>query len=728
MYMDWSTPRMYHSDGKGQDFKQKGWLSQMSTPLLSIGMIVKDEIRCIERCFKSLEGLRKDLPCELVVADTGSTDGTREIVEKYADIVFDFEWCNDFAAARNAVLDRCTGKWHLQIDADEWLSDNYKELILFCHSQQFKTYHTAGIRIVNHYSENLSESISEFTTERLFRISSGFRFQGKVHEAARPPEHFSKTYQTTVLPEVFLHHDGYLPEVVKDRQKYKRNMQLLEPILEQHPSSMRVLCQCVESNEDTTVRLSYAEKGVEYLRKGEGEDLFFAPSLLRHAIISYAYLGKNEQMEETWQFAQEKYADSIYIKMDSTAVMLMAYYGKQEYEKAVKIGDIWYKNRKQYDANPYSHLSHMLGPLTTNSNYNTCAVYFEALCKMERWESAEEALYDINLPAVCAQNLISFINTFIDNAVNLQNPLKALKWVAEEQKERFKENKNGVDCHQYNSMLLAKMEEHFRKDGELSPVIAQMENDVGYSAKALLQQDDYEMIKCAECIQDWGNVMSLLYERILEKHLLFPPKFYQQNSEVWGSVASALPILPELCAKFLSYAENVPALTVEQQSWYSNLASALLTAKKWDSQTQAVALCRCFAQVDQELVAQMYLPQILTDTSIHLIPIGHRFSWYLKQAFEAIQTGKLKESIAILRKALESAPVYNAAIDALLDYISTLNSSPELLALAEKIRGILSQYSPDDPAVQAIKESAAYQKVAYLIDGVNPPVVGGLLQ
>ena len=89
---------------------------------------------------------------------------------------------------------------------------------------------------------------------------------------------------------------------------------------------------------------------------------------------------------------------------------------------------------------------------------------------------------------------------------------------------------------------------------------------------------------------------------------------------------------------------------------------------------------------------------------------------------------KLKESIAILRKALESAPVYNAAIDALLDYVSTLNSSPELLALAEKIRGILSQYSPDDPAVQAIKESAAYQKVAYLIDGVNPPVVGGLLQ
>lgn len=726
--MDWSTPRMYHSDGKGQDFKQKGWLSQMSTPLLSIGMIVKDEIRCIERCFKSLEGLRRDLPCELVVADTGSTDGTREIVEKYADIVFDFEWCNDFAAARNAVLDRCTGKWHLQIDADEWLSDDYEELIQFCHSKEFNICHAADLRIQNHYLEDLSDEGSEFTTERLFRINSGFRFQGKVHEAPRPPKGFLETPKATILSNVFLHHDGYMTQVTQDKQKYKRNMDILKPMLEEHPSSMRLLCQCIESNTGASERLKYAEKGIEFLRKGEGEDLHFAPSLLRHAIVSYAFSGQIEKMEEIWQMAQEMYPDSIYVKMDSAAVVLLTYYGKQEYDKAMEVGDIWYKNYNEYEQNPYHNLTHILGPLTSGSNYNIHPVYFEVLCQVERWQDAEKVLYEVTIPSVNVQNLGSFINTFIDNAINFSEPLKALKWVVEEQKEGFNTSKNNVTWHKYSGMLLAKMEAHFRDNGDLSPVIAQMENDAGYSAKALLQQNNYEMIKCAEYIQDWGNVMSLLYERILDAHLLFPVKFYQQNSEVWTSVASALPILPGLCAKFLSYTENVPALTLEQQCWYSTLASALLAAKKWDSQTQAVALCRCFTQVDQELVAQMYLPQMLTDTFMHLMPIGHRFSWYLKQTFEAIQTGKLKESIAILRKALESAPVYNAAIDALLDYISTLNSSPELLALAEKIRGILSQYSPDDPAVQAIKESAAYQKVAYLIDGVNPPVVGGLLQ
>ena len=81
----------------------------MPKPLLSIGMIVKDEIRCIEKCLKALQPLREAFPCELVIADTGSTDGTREVAERYADILFDFSWIDDFAAARNAVMDRCSG-------------------------------------------------------------------------------------------------------------------------------------------------------------------------------------------------------------------------------------------------------------------------------------------------------------------------------------------------------------------------------------------------------------------------------------------------------------------------------------------------------------------------------------------------------------------------------------------------------------------------------------------
>ena len=45
--------------------------------------------------------------------------------------------------------------------------------------------------------------------------------------------------------------------------------------------------------------------------------------------------------------------------------------------------------------------------------------------------------------------------------------------------------------------------------------------------------------------------------------------------------------------------------------------------------------------------------------------------------------------------------------------------SPELLALAEQVRTMLAAYGPEDPAVQAIKASPVYQRVAYLIEEGN---------
>ena len=49
----------------------------MDKPVLSIGIIFKDDIRSIERCLKALQPLRDAAACELVMADTGSTDGSR---------------------------------------------------------------------------------------------------------------------------------------------------------------------------------------------------------------------------------------------------------------------------------------------------------------------------------------------------------------------------------------------------------------------------------------------------------------------------------------------------------------------------------------------------------------------------------------------------------------------------------------------------------------------------
>ncbi|MDP3989672.1 MAG: glycosyltransferase [archaeon] len=89
-------------------------------PVLSLCMIVKNEEEHLESCLNSVN----DLVDEIVIVDTGSTDKTKEIAKKFTKKLFDFAWCDDFAAARNESLKHATGDWVLVLDGDETLAEN----------------------------------------------------------------------------------------------------------------------------------------------------------------------------------------------------------------------------------------------------------------------------------------------------------------------------------------------------------------------------------------------------------------------------------------------------------------------------------------------------------------------------------------------------------------------------------------------------------------------------
>ncbi|HVX63161.1 MAG TPA: glycosyltransferase, partial [Pirellulales bacterium] len=68
-------------------------------PRVSLTMIVRNEEADLPRCLESVA----DLVDEIVIVDTGSTDGTKAVAARFGPKVklFDFPWCDDFAAARN---------------------------------------------------------------------------------------------------------------------------------------------------------------------------------------------------------------------------------------------------------------------------------------------------------------------------------------------------------------------------------------------------------------------------------------------------------------------------------------------------------------------------------------------------------------------------------------------------------------------------------------------------
>jgi glycosyltransferase involved in cell wall biosynthesis len=89
----------------------------MSRVPISVCIIAKDEERYIEECLKRLV----PYGFEIIVTDTGSSDRTKEIAEKYADKVLDFKWINDFSAARNFCADHASNNWVLALDCDEYV-------------------------------------------------------------------------------------------------------------------------------------------------------------------------------------------------------------------------------------------------------------------------------------------------------------------------------------------------------------------------------------------------------------------------------------------------------------------------------------------------------------------------------------------------------------------------------------------------------------------------------
>ena len=86
---------------------------------LAICMIVKNYEAHLERCLESVKGIG-----DIYILDTGSTDKTVEIAKKYTDKVFeDYKWNDNFAEARNHILNKADTDWVLSIDADEYLED-----------------------------------------------------------------------------------------------------------------------------------------------------------------------------------------------------------------------------------------------------------------------------------------------------------------------------------------------------------------------------------------------------------------------------------------------------------------------------------------------------------------------------------------------------------------------------------------------------------------------------
>jgi glycosyltransferase involved in cell wall biosynthesis len=153
---------------------------------LGLSMIVKDESHVILRLLNSVYPIID----YWAIADTGSTDGTQELITNFfkekgiPGKLIQIEWKDDFSYARNVALEEVeqNADYGFWIDADEELIIDPgfdKELIL---SQGF---HSLSVRTV--YGR------VDYTRKNIWKTGMGFRWDGPIHELLASTEETTGT-------------------------------------------------------------------------------------------------------------------------------------------------------------------------------------------------------------------------------------------------------------------------------------------------------------------------------------------------------------------------------------------------------------------------------------------------------------------------------------------------------------------------------------------------------
>ncbi len=257
---------------------------------ISACLIVKDEERNIARCLSSL----RPLVDEVIVVDTGSSDRTAEIAREFGASVHHFAWCDDFAAARNASIERASGEWVVWVDADEELMEQTPgSLRRLCSVRDSSDGYLVSCKSLSNELGDIGTIIRQF---RLFRNHRGLRFDGRIHEHLIPP---GSSRQVQLIPQedVWIRHWGYIPTGDVLKRKRDRNFPLLQLSAAEHPDD-----PFIHYNLGKQYNAEHRfEPGLEALRKAidlwtrQGQTPYaFVGNMFALAINAAVELGENE--------------------------------------------------------------------------------------------------------------------------------------------------------------------------------------------------------------------------------------------------------------------------------------------------------------------------------------------------------------------------------------------------------------------------------------------------
>jgi glycosyltransferase involved in cell wall biosynthesis len=239
---------------------------------ICLAMIVKNETKVLERCFDSLYNDKHKIINYWVICDTGSTDGTQELIKNYWEKkgvpgeLHQHEWRN-FGHNRSLLMKLAKGKsdYIITLDADEVFKFDDDFVMPYLFKDMYLIWSHKGT----------------IEYQRLQLVSDKFDwyYKGICHEYLTHVEKEGNTPVTKdIMPKMknIPYPDGSRSS---DPHKYKRDALIFEQALLDEPDNSRYIYYTAQSYRDCqeyATAIKYYKKRVEMAPNCNSEETYYA--------------------------------------------------------------------------------------------------------------------------------------------------------------------------------------------------------------------------------------------------------------------------------------------------------------------------------------------------------------------------------------------------------------------------------------------------------------------
>lgn len=638
-----------------EELPKEKFFSRVNTTecLVTISMLVSNRIDTVEKCFESFRPLLEQIPSEFIAVDTvgdENSDGSIDVARRYADKIVHFEWCDDFAKARNAGLKEARGKWLIYLDDDEWFDDAGPLIDFFSKPELYENYDRVSM-MEHSYNSATQIDYESSGFSRITVLTPEAKFVNPVHELLKGIV-YRNEYD---LKGTFVHHVGYIGKL--SDKKADRNRKIMDAELEKHPDNLHLWLQQIAgvgSDADETLELS--EKAVFELRRlglsdWKNQDWI---EIFLYRMKSYARLRMWDELDENVdEFL--KHVKNPFFRGLAAIFELSRNLDDIGIEKTSDWIHIYFDAVKYYVNRDEKEVSYFFSSDINKANvYKIATMYFN-LCLKESQDSYDDIKKMIlDVPwHICSQKRSDVLAFSLRQSINEEDK-ETVKFLCdafmhdESMSKEFFKQLDRVDIGIESENAQEKFDQLIESIDVSSDSLW-----IKQHARKKVSEDELEQSLSDETTFAYPNEDLV---RICVKNGIPPQKYVEGVSfeEVEESVGA-------IVAKEENHLDRIPLFAAEIENvWQSSVQRNYLLAslrKRYIFQGTMV-LNKVLDESEKycrnmiEYAKGIYLPE-LCDSESEILPKEIRFAGLFGKALKLKKSGKLRGCLAYLQQALD---------------------------------------------------------------------------